>query len=244
MCLAIKAAREHSQHPDPLSISAYYVNKAAENAPAEMTVRVVAKSRSTTTLHVSLSQQGTVRSEYLSTFGDIRSMKGFSLVNKTAPAFPPLEQCWNSGKALRKVFGDKLRIANEIDSFVPKDSPFAKALTSGTQGDRAELDAYVRFVDARPPCLTSLAFFLDALPPPSVGVVPTSWVPTLEYTVHFWAHPGEDSPVSPPETWVRSTFHSNFIKNSMLYTDGEIWSMDGSHLLANSRQYARILDKR
>lgn len=238
MALAIKAAAQFSTHPDPLSVSAYFINKAIENETAEMKVRIMGKSRTTTSFHVQLSQQGMVRCEFMGTFGDLKSMKGLTLINKTAPKLPAVEECMNSSKVLRKVFGEKLRIANEIETRVPKDDPHATSALVGKLGEEASLTCYTRFADHRLPCLTSMAFFLDALPPPSVNVTPTSWVPTLEYTVHFWAHPQGDAP------WVVGKFDSSVINNGLLYTDGEIWSSDGSVLYATSRQFARILDKR
>lgn len=244
--LALQAASLHCEHPDPLTMTAYYVNKGVENAPAEISVRVISKVRTTTTLHLSLSQQGVVRSEYIGTFGNLSAMKGFTLVNKPNLQLPPIQECFNATKALRNAFGDQLSIARQIEARVPKSDPLVSLMT-GKAGDRAELNSYVRFTDNRAPCLSSLGFFLDCLPPPSVCVTPTSWVPTLEYTVHFWEHPQaavKEGSSDTGETWLASTFHSSFIKNSLLYTDGEIWSQDGSRLLATSRQFARIMDKR
>lgn len=255
MSLAVNAIGLHSDHPDPLTISAYYVNKAAENAPAELAVRTVAKGRTTSTFHVTLSQLGVVRSEYLATFGDMAKMSGFTLVNQQAPVLPPIEDCHSGSKVMRKL-GDKLRLANEIDFVVPASDPFASSVMVGKIGDKAEMKGYVRFADNRPPCSSSLAFFLDTLPPPSVIVTPTSWVPTLEYTVHFWdtpvpSHPAtleDEEPAAESGTktnpWLRVTYRSDYIKNSLLYTDGELWSPDGGRLLATSRQFARILEKR
>eukprot|EP01031_Cornospumella_fuschlensis_P033861 gene33861-40967_t len=110
MAMAIKAAALYSTHPDPLTVSAYFLNKSIENEAAEMKVRVMGKSRTTTSFHVKLSQQGIVRCEFMGIFGDLKSMKGLTLVNKASPNLPAIEDCLNSSKILRKVFGEKLRI--------------------------------------------------------------------------------------------------------------------------------------
>jgi hypothetical protein len=59
------------------------------------------------------------------------------------------------------------------------------------QGKKAEplIQGWVSFADGRPPCLRSSTFFLDLPPPPVLNLMPASWVPTLEYTVHSWQRP-------------------------------------------------------
>jgi hypothetical protein len=43
------------------------------------------------------------------------------------------------------------------------------------------------------------------------------------------------------ESYLRCRFETDYVRNSWLYTDGEIWSHDGSTLLATSRQLARLM---
>lgn len=242
MYLAIMAAKNTIEHPDPLSMTAYYVSKAVENESCDVSVRVIAKSRSSSTVHVTMSQGGITRSEYLGVFGNLEKAQGLTFSNKPILQLPVRSECMNATKILRK-FGAALKIANEFEVRVPHEDPFAYGFFQGKKGKLASLSCWVSFGDKRPPCLPSLAFFLDALPPPVLNVRPTNWVPTLEYSVHFWAKPNFTPDESNEENhWLRGKFETSFSQNGMLHTDGEVWSADGKTLLATSRQLARVLE--
>jgi hypothetical protein len=127
---------------------------------------------------------------------------------------------------------------------------FTKTLSSGSLGDTAMMQGWVGFSDGRPLSLRSYCFICDALPPPVLNICASSWVPTLEYTVHFWNRP-ESTGTSPTRgeqdsiiDYARFKFESPFVQNGYLYTDGELWSADGSTLLATSRQLAKVLTPR
>jgi acyl-CoA thioesterase len=259
MYLAIQACSEICspfQHPDPFTFTAYYVTKALEHKPADLTVRVVGRTKSASIVHVTMSQEGQIRSEYLGTMGNLDSMQGMDHNKKSPPTLPHPKDCLNASQVLRQAFGDQLKICRELEMRVPLTDPMAKGLFRGKKGDVAELTSWVSFKspkDApansqRVPCLSSLAFFLDALPPPVLNISKTNWVPTLEYTVHFWSKPTTASTLEdealPSHHWLRTTFVTSFVNNGMLYTDGEIWSHDGKELLATSRQMARLLEPR
>lgn len=247
MAIAISAARNCISFKDPLSVTAYYLAKTLENKEMDIDVKVLSSSNSTTTVQVTCSQEGIMRSRYLGSFGDLKKMKGLTHSKMTAPKLPPIKECVDANEMLRKVMGDKLRISNEVEFRVPKESPFVHTVMKGKQGSEAEYDCWVTFGDAKTPCLRSLAFFCDALPPPVINITPSNWVPTLEYTVHFWAQPEHTEECAykyEGKHWLRGRFYTHHVVNSMLYTDGELWSADGETLLATSRQFARVLTPR
>eukprot|EP01034_Spumella_vulgaris_P029844 gene29844-36964_t len=244
MAIAISAARESINFHDPLSVTAYYLSKTQESSNLDIEVEVLSSSNSTSTVQITCSQEGVMRSRYLGTFGDLKKMKGISHSKVIAPEIPHIKDCIDANAVLRKVMGEKLRIANEIEFRVPEDSHFAKTVMKGKQGQDASYDCWLTFGDAKAPCLRSLAFFCDAPPPPVINITPSNWVPTLEYTVHFWATPEVSSDCAfkyEGKHWIRGRFHTNFVRNGMLYTDAELWSADGETLLATSRQFARVL---
>jgi acyl-CoA thioesterase len=247
MAIAISAARECINFHDPLSVTAYYLSKTQESANMDIEVEVLSSSNSTSTVQMTCSQDGVMRSRYLGTFGDLKKMKGISHSKIIAPAIPAIKDCVDANVMLRKAMGDRLRIANEIEFRVPKDSHFANTVMKGKQGQDASYDCWLTFGDPKAPCLRSLAFFCDAPPPPVINITPSNWVPTLEYTVHFWAKPEAIADCAfkhEGKHWIRGRFHTNHVRNSMLYTDGELWSADGETLLATSRQMARVFTPR
>jgi len=120
------------------------------------------------------------------------------------------------------------------------------------------------------PGLRSMALFCDAMAP-ILGMMPYTWVPTLEYTVHFWQRPdftkrgvfprdtapatvftsteaevAAAAPVTEPVSsyWLRCTYNTPIVVNGLLYTDAQLWSEDGTVLLATSRQLAKVLTPR
>ena len=261
MASAISAARECVPFRDPLSITAYYLSKAEEREAMDITVEVLGVAKSSATVQVSLSQRGSLRSRYLGTFGSLKSFRGLTHQAMQAPELPPPRKCIDANAVLRGVMGDKLKIAQQVDFLVAKNSPFAQSVLQGHQGDTAVLECWVAFRDGRAPCLRSLAFFCDALPPPVLIVTPSNWVPTLEYTVHFWDRPVASTAAAdqeyPPDAasstsvqafdnklWLRCRMVTRHVHNSLLFTDAEIWGATGDNLLATSRQLARVLAPR
>lgn len=128
----------------------------------------------------------------------------------------------------------------------------------------AEINCWFRFSDNRPITLTSLAFLNDCLPPPVLSLLgfQKNRVPTVEYAVQFWGNPMPSSHSSSDDDtdtdlslersesesllvgqkkspWVRGRFVTDHVQNGMLTTDSQIWSEDGTTLLANSRQLAK-----
>lgn len=241
MQIALNAAKQCVDHPDPLCVTAYYLDKAFEGTSADIQVKILSKGRSSTITQLSLVQEGSVKCEFTAVFGDLDKNKGFSFNHKTPVDLPPREECFNASNVLRG-FGKALKIATETEVRIPKKDPFAQGIFKGKQGDRAELNCWIGLSDKRKPCLSSLGFYSDALPPPVLNLKPTNWVPTIELSVHFWSKPpaleGEDA------YWLRGKFETLYANNGFLYTDGEIWSADGKVLLATNRQYARVLEPR
>jgi hypothetical protein len=243
---ALKAAKDAigSQHPDPLSITAYYVNKALENHELDISVRTVAKSKSSTTVSMIMSQNGQTKSEYVAIFGNLSRNEGFSFNGKVPLNLSPRVECANVTATLQNhsLYGNHVSLFKELEVLLPKNDPFISWMKRGELGEEALLQTWMRFAEKRKPCLLSLAFFADSLPPPVLNVKHSKWIPTYQLTVHFWSHPIESC--SEESFWLQAKFETAFAKNGMLGTDAEIWSHDGKTLLASSRQLARLMEVR
>jgi len=99
-------------------------------------------------------------------------------------------------------------------------------------GSNAEIRGRVRFSDGRPPCLASMSVFADGLPFAAFNVVPPSWIPSLELTVHARARPVPG--------WLRFVLRTRFLFGGYLEEDGELWDETGT-LVAQSRQLAALV---
>lgn len=257
MSVALKAALESLQL-DPLSFTGYYMSKALANNTAEIDVEILNKTKSTTVAQISVTQLGQLRTRYLGVFGKYDNLKGHSHSILKAPDLPPLSECVDGASMLRNlVQDDNWTIVNSVDFRAPSDSPYVRNFLSNQRGTEALCECWVTFADGHIPCIRSLAFFSDGIPPCVLNLTPFAWVPTLEYGVHFWS-----APVINPELtslnaeqqqqlgyyagkhWLRARFRSDHVINGTLYTDGELWSADGTTLLATSRQIARVFTPR
>lgn len=265
MMMALDAASQCTTHPDPLSCSTTFLNKADENEPVLLQVRRMMMSKSMSILHVTMRQKQVVRSEHTAIFGtlsdsnnpNIRS-DGFDHSVKLPVELPPRQDCIYASPGWRKQFGKSLNIVSQTEAYVSPASPAAKGMLRGKTTDHASVTTYLGLSNREIPSLSSMAFFNDAMFPPVLNLTSLGWVPTLQYSVHFWNRPPvpaalETQKENPPsvtkdlepvvydECFVRAKFETDYVRNSWLYTDGEIWSHDGSTLLATSRQLARLL---
>ena len=190
MAIAISAAKEMITFPEPLTVTGHYVNKALENKQAEIIVEILNVSKSTATVEMKILQEDILRCTFLGTFGNIAAMRGLQYSDMTAPVLPPVEECVDVGSLLTKGLGLNVTLFNTVSLRIPKDSSFLTDLVHGRVAKKPSYECWSRFSELdRKPCTRSLAFFLDAIPPPVLLIAPTTWVPTLEYTVHFWNAP-------------------------------------------------------
>lgn len=239
-----------SAFPDPLSLSTSFYNKADENTPVKVNVSLISKAKSSATMLVTLHQNEQIKCSVNCTFGNLAKMKGPSNVHEDTRLFvPPLDECINASLILRPVLGDgHVPMTKEVTFLVPQNDAFALTTLArvakggfsaggnddATIGKQASMSGYVQFAEKRILTTESLAFFCDALLPPILNTTSSPWVPTLEYSVLLFDSPEDNA-------WLRFLFFSPYMKNGLLHTDGELWSQDGSRLLAKSRQLARLI---
>lgn len=125
MATAISAARKVIPFKDPLSMTAYYCQKAIENELVEIEVKTLNLTKGSATVSVSFSQLGSLRSQYIGTFGSLDKQRGLDFSNHTsAPQLPAPDDCVDCSSILRKKFGEHLRVADRVEFRSPKDDPF------------------------------------------------------------------------------------------------------------------------
>ena len=125
MAMAISAARKVIPFRDPLTMTAYYCNKALEEEAVDIEVKTLNATKGSATVSVSLTQHGVLRSHYVGTFSSLESQKGLNFSNlPQAPQLPPPDECVDCSAKLRKKFGEHLRVAQRVEFRAPKDDPF------------------------------------------------------------------------------------------------------------------------
>ena len=83
---------EHGQHPDPVSISGYYLS-ASTPGPATVRTEVLRTGRGLSTGTASLSQDGVERLRVVASHGDLGTVDGEVRTSATPPQLPPPDQC-------------------------------------------------------------------------------------------------------------------------------------------------------
>lgn len=125
MALAINAARKAVTFRDPLSMTAYYVNKTIENAPVDIEVKILNQTKSLVTISISFTQQGVLRSQYMGTLGSLSNQVGVNYSNLPhAPQLPHPDDCVDISAVIRETYGEKMPFAHRIQYKAPKDDPF------------------------------------------------------------------------------------------------------------------------
>ena len=216
-------------HPDPISISAYYLS-ASRPGPVTATAEVLRHGRSMSTGMVSLAQEDgdrpVERIRALATYGDLDALP--SEVNTTAapPDLPEPEACVGTDLA-PPTFRSKAPL---LDRFDLRLHPDHVGWAVGQPSGEGRIAGWLKLADGREPDPLSLLLALDALPPVTFDLGLAGWTPTLELTAHVRAKPAPG--------WLRVVHATRNYAGGLLEEDAEVWDSSG-RLVAQSRQLAK-----
>jgi Thioesterase-like superfamily len=112
----------------------------------------------------------------------------------------------------------------------PATMPFAPAApVAGAAA--AELRGWTRFADGREPDGRSLLYFVDAIPPATLLIGSTGWVPTLSMSVYLRARPAPG--------WLGIRFTAHLVAAGMVDESCTVWDSRGQ-VVAQAWQLARL----
>lgn len=216
-------------HPDPITISAYYLS-ASRPGPASVRTDVLRSGRSLSTGAASLVQvedgEETERIRALATYGDLATLPDDVRTTATPPDLPPPERCISTAAAPPKL----MRNADLLERLDLRLEPACAGWAVGEPSGRGLIQGWLRMADHREPDPLLLLLAVDALPPVTFDLGLFGWTPTLELTVHVRARPAPG--------WLRVTHSTRNFAGGLLEEDGEVWDSSG-RLVAQSRQLAR-----
>jgi Thioesterase-like superfamily len=95
----------------------------------------------------------------------------------------------------------------------------------------AELRGWLRFADGREPDAASLLYFVDAIPPATLLIGSTGWVPTLSMSVYVRARPAPG--------WLGIRFTADLVAAGTVDETCTLWDSRG-HVVAQATQLARL----
>ena len=105
MASALTAARHCIPQQDPLTVTAHFFQKAIENSPAQIEVRVLSETKSVSSVEISLIQESKLKCKFTAFFGTLSNMKGKTFVENECPKLPPLNECIDAAKLLQNFSG-------------------------------------------------------------------------------------------------------------------------------------------
>lgn len=234
MALAARAMRTGLPHPDPVSLTAYFLAPPAPGA-VDIEVELVRSSRRHTTVAATLWQADHQLTRLLGTFGDLACAEGPDLVELTPPRLPPIEDCLDvTTAAAERAVELQLPAVPIQQRFDHRQPAELAAWAVGRPTGRGEMAGYLRFADADADAAIDtlgLLVVADCLAPAVFNTTlgRTSWVPTIELSVQIRARPAPG--------YLAASFRTRAITHGYLEEDGEIWDADGN-LVALSRQLA------
>jgi Acyl-CoA thioesterase C-terminal domain/Acyl-CoA thioesterase N-terminal domain len=110
--------------------------------------------------------------------------------------------------------------------------PAANPFTGAARPDAsAELRGWVRFADGRQPDPLSLLFSVDAVPPATMMIGSSGWVPTLQMTAFVRAVPDPG--------WLGLRFTAHLVSGGMVDETCVLWDVSG-RVVGQSTQLARL----
>lgn len=212
------------QHPDPISISAYYLS-ASMAGRASVATRVL-REGGLATLSGELRQEGATRITALATYGDLAALPDDVRTTAQPPNLPPLEDCLPSTLAPEEL----RRVAPLMERFDLRIDPAYAGWTMGKPSGEGVIQGWIRLADGREPDPMSLLLMVDALPPVTFDLGLPGWAPTVELTAHLRAVPAPG--------WLRVRHATRNLAGGFFEEDCEVWDA-ADRLVAQSRQLAR-----
>ncbi|MGZ4494820.1 MAG: thioesterase family protein [Nocardioides sp.] len=227
---ALRQSFAGAGHPDPVSVSAYYLS-ASRPGPATLHTQVLRRGRTMSTGSVSLVQADEAGREVervraLATYGDLHEATKDVRTTAQPPELPPVEQCVSTDLAPP----DFMARASLLERLDLRLDPACVGWAMGKPSGRGVIQGWLRLRDGREPDPLMLLLAVDALPPVTFDLGLLGWTPTLELTVHLRARPARG--------WLRVTHSTKNFAGGFLEEDAEVWDADG-RLVAQSRQLAK-----
>lgn len=222
MALGARALAAVLPHPDPMTVTAYYLARPA-SGPVRCEVEVLRVGKGTSTGMVRMVQGGETMIQLIGTYTDLDRIRGVNHCEVPIPAMPDFAACIDTPVAdnvpLRKQLVQRMTPAN------------VRAL-EGTPDGSARWLGWTEFADGGPIDVFGLLLFSDAMPPPAFALYgPEGWVPTLDLSVQIHARPAPGP--------LRCKFETQLITQGTLNEDGWLWDSRG-RLVALARQTAKL----
>ncbi|RJQ86231.1 thioesterase family protein [Amycolatopsis panacis] len=220
LAMIARAAGVVAGQPDVLAASAHYL-RSPSPGPAEVVIEPLRGGRTVSQLRGRLEQDGVAQAEALFTFGSLSADTPYW---QDGLPDPRLEVSGGERVPSEGPGGIPVAIMDEID--LRTDQPVGRVHTG-----RGEIRGWLGLPADEPFDPISLLFAIDALPPATLDITNTGWVPTLELTAYVRARPAPGP--------VRVLHRAHLISGGRVDESCHVWDRTGK-LVAQATQLAGI----
>jgi acyl-coenzyme A thioesterase PaaI-like protein len=219
-------AAKGGEHPHPLAASAHYL-KAPSPGPVELHTSTLRIGRSASQVRTSAVQEGVPCIEAVFTVGRLDGDAQPWWVDAPPVEMPPEDRCVR----LPPQMPGSTTAATIQRVMETRVDPASLGFADGKPGGHGEFRAWMRFADGRQPDPVSLLLAVDALPPATLDLGSTGWVPTFELTAYIRAIP------APGALVVRQRVR--LVQQGMVDEVCDVWDSAG-RLVAQGTQLAGV----
>jgi hypothetical protein len=202
--------------------------RAPESGPATVRTTLLRSGRTAAHVRAVLVQSGADVVDAVFILGDLPEET--SVRYDGTPAFhaaPPADCIRLTPKIPTGVY---VGIMDVLDLRLdPATVPFA--VTPPAPGTPAELRGWTRFADGREPDALSVLFLTDAIPPATLMIGSTGWVPTLQMSTYVRARPDPG--------WLAIRMTAGLVADGTVDETCVVWDSRG-HFVGQSTQLARL----
>ncbi|GMQ86296.1 MAG: thioesterase family protein [Acidimicrobiia bacterium] len=227
MALAARAMARVAERPNPVTVTAHYLNPVGPG-PVTIDTDLVKTGKRFATVQARLNDPRHSLVALQGTFGDLQPSSALKRFEAGPPELPAPDECVGVEPAdpFPPPFFAKVEVRLHPDDVpLPSQGPRQPRIRGWFRlrnGEAIDTFALLVAVDGFPPAI----FNADQ---------PPAWTPTVELTTHVRGVPVRDG-------WLACAFTTRFITGGFLEEDGEVWDTTG-RLIAQSRQLA-LLPKR
>lgn len=216
------ASEEGATHLHATAVTTNFVN-ATEPGSAELRVEVRRVGRGVSFVYVSMFQDDVLAAESLVTLGTLRDDSAIRYQEAAMPVMDALEKCRQS------TGREEINIMRVVDLRL---DPSCTGWWSGELSTQGEVRGWLRLNDGEASWNPwSLLFAGDALPPATLPLGSSGWVPTLQLTSYVHRVPTSE--------WLRARQWALVIADGLLDQRCELFD-DANQLVASSSQLAMV----
>jgi hypothetical protein len=217
-------AVEGPEHPHVLAATAQYVSPTPPG-PATVETEVLRRGRRVSQVRARLVADGRPCVDAVFTLGRLKPEAEPWWTDATPPAATPRDECPRTPPF--PASGLHLSLMEQVDQRIDPVFGFRFGAPSG----RGEFWAWLALADGREPDPLSLLLAVDAIPPATVGLGSTGWVPTLSLTAYVRGVP------APGPLLVHQ--RARLVEDELVDEVCDVWDSRG-RLVAQATQLAAV----